>query len=494
MKKIILLLSAIIVVSSVCSQVNIYPAPAGVLPSTEYKVWVNDKEAFVYPSPIPAAYCSFDMGGPVTLTIRVSRDVKWVDVRPLSSGVQPSFKDSTITLKLNKPQALSVEINGSIKHPLFVFANPPESDRPSPTDKNVFYFKAGKVHHAGLIELASNQSVYIEGGAVVIGAIVASNARNIKISGRGILDGTWNNRFNDEQIKRGAFGELPAASNSTYRRLMEFNECENVTVNGVTLHNNTTWQIVPVSCKNVTIDGIRIVSDQPSDDGIDIVHSKNVTVKNSFFRTKDDCIAIKAYIDKKEAQAVDSIEVTNCVFWNALWGNALEIGFELNGVDVKNISFKDCDIIRVEAGAAISIHNAGISTVSNILFENIRVEDARQKLFDIAIFRSQYSLDGTTDPAEKKRLYLNGAWDGVLHVPRDRRSYHAQFRGHVQNIVFRNIRIVDGGFPYSLFYGFDETHQVKNVLIDNLTVYGRRINSVKAAKLYMENVQGWQIK
>ncbi|HAQ17645.1 MAG TPA: hypothetical protein DCR40_00225 [Prolixibacteraceae bacterium] len=86
------------------------------------------------------------------------------------------------------------------------------------------------------------------------------------------------------------------------------------------------------------------------------------------------------------------------MFWNSIWGNAVEIGFELNSDEVKNIRFGNMDIIHVEDGATISIHNAGQAHVSGVTFENIRVEDSRQKLFDLAIFSSQYSPDGNRDP------------------------------------------------------------------------------------------------
>lgn len=472
----------------------IYPVPAGLKPSVDYTVFVNGKEVFVHASPIPAAYCSFEMAGPVTVTIKANRDIKWVDVRPLSSGITPQFKDSTIRIRISKPQQLSIELNGSIKMPLFIFANAPEKNKPSKTNPNVIYFEAGKVHHAGLIELKSNQTIYIEGGAVVIGAIIAKDAKSIKIAGRGVMDGTWNNRFNDSLIKAGMFDKLPQPARDTYRRFIELINCEDVIVEGITLHNNTTWQIVPVGCRKVLIDAVKIVSDQASDDGIDVVHSKHVIIKNCFIRSKDDCVVIKAYMKDEGVQEVDNVIVENCVFWNALWGNALEIGFELNGLDVKNIRFSNCDIIHVEAGAVLSIHNAGKSTVSNVIFDNIRIEDARQKLFDVAIFRSQYSEDSTRDPEERKRLYLNGAWDGVLSIPAGKMEFHGQFRGFVKNILFRNIQIVDGNFPYSVFYGFDGLHNVQDVRIENLSVHGRKIHTMKEAKVYIENTKNITIK
>jgi hypothetical protein len=239
----------------------------------------------------------------------------------------------------------------------------------------------------------------------------------------------------------------------------------------------------------VHINNVKIISDQASDDGIDIVRSKNVLIENSFFRTKDDCIAIKAHLQYPKTEAVDNILARNNVYWNALWGNAIEIGFELNAAEIKNITFRNSDIIHVEAGAAISIHNAGTGHVDNVVFDDIRIEDARQKLFDFAIFRSQYSEDGTRDPEERKRLYLNGAWDGVLMVPENEKAAHAVYRGNISNLLLKNIKIIDGPFPYSIFYGYDAAHNVKNIIIENLSVHGKKLTTVKDAKFYLEETE-----
>lgn len=470
------------------AQTVLYPEPERLSPSAKYSVTINGKDAFVYASPIPAAYCSFDMNGVVDITIKANRDIKWVDVRPLELGINPIFKDSTIHFKLSKPAQLSIELNGSIKMPLFIFANAPEKNKPSKNDKNVIFFEAGKIHYPGIIHLQSNQTLYIEGGAVVVGVVKAKNAKHIRIAGRGILDGTYNVSFNDSLIKTKNAAAIDAnKSSGKYQRFIEFTNCDDVRMEGITLHNSTSWQVVPLQSKNVEINNIKIISDQASDDGIDVVHSKNVHIHHCFIRTKDDCVAIKAYIAKPPGPDVDSILVDQCVFWNALWGNGFEIGFELNSAAVKNITFKNSDIIHVEAGAVFSIHNAGAATVSNVLFENIRVEDARQKLFDLAIFRSQYSEDGHLSEAERKRLYLNGAWDGVIAVPADEMAAHAAFRGRIKDVVFRNISIVDGLFPYSVFYGFDKVHNVQNVTIEKLQVHGKMITNIKDAKCYQEN-------
>ena len=488
-----------IISSITCSsnaQTGTYPVTAGLKPSDEYKVTVNAKDAFVYQSPIPASYCSFDIDKPSEIVIKVNRDVKWVDVRPLSAGIKPVFKDSTIRIRLAKPQKLSVEVNGSIKMPLFLFANSHEGDKPSKNDPNVIFFGAGKIYYPGIIELKSNQSLYIEGGAVVVGIVKANKAKNVKVFGRGILDGTYNSNFNDSLMKSKPT-EIPKAlanTKGTYHRFLEFIDCEGVTVEDLTLHNSTSWQVVPIHCNDVKIKNIKVISDQASDDGTDIVRSKNVVIENCFYRTKDDCIAIKANFNYPKKEGVDRVLVTGCIFWNALWGNGIEIGFELNSAEVKNIVFRNNDIIHIEAGAAISIHNAGTGHVKNIVFEDIRIEDARQKLFDFAIFRSRYSEDGTDDEEEMKKLYLRGAWDGVLKVPEAERALHSKFRGRISDVKLKNIRIVDGLFPYSIFSGFDANHGIEGVTIENLEVQGRKITSLKDSKLYIEHASGIIIK
>lgn len=123
-----------IFLNSINAQGNIYPTPSGVKPSADYKVAIDRKPTFVYDSPIPASYCSFDMNGPVEIKIKANRDIKWVDVRPRSAGIHPVFRDSTIIFKINKLVQVSIGLNGSIKNPLFIFANAVENNKP---DKNI---------------------------------------------------------------------------------------------------------------------------------------------------------------------------------------------------------------------------------------------------------------------------------------------------------------------------------------------------------------------
>jgi hypothetical protein len=236
------------------------------------------------------------------------------------------------------------------------------------------------------------------------------------------------------------------------------------------------------------------VSESGGDDGIDVFRCTNVVVDGVFAHTKDDCIAIKSGGNYPADHPTDNIVVKNCIFWNSLWGNAVEVGFELYSAEVKNIRFENIDIIHVEDGAALSIHNAGPAHVHHVTFDNIRIEDSRQKLFDVAIFFSQWGPDGIHDKEFIEANYLHGAWDGVQKIPQGKEAYHRQYRGRISQIEFKNIHIVDGHLPFSVFYGFDQEHNIDGVLIENLTYHGRKLTDIESAKLRLVHTKNLVIK
>ena len=460
-----------------------YPVPQDANLANDYKVQVNGRDVFVFNNPV-AAIAAFDFEGEVEVAITPACDVKWADIRPKSTHIRHTTKDNTIRFKLTEPCNLSIELNGEIlRHPLFLFANPLEKNPPKKGDEGVIYFEAGKVHTPGIIDVNNGQTVYIAGGAVVECAIFADAKKNIKIRGRGILDGT----------------RLREIRGDRRIRFVHLQNCKDVEIEGIILSNSTTWQIAPYNCDNVTITNVKIVSDNGSDDGIDIVSSRDVTIRRCFIHTKDDCIVIKAWGDRRgyprsgqriSGPPVKNILVEECVFWNSAWGNALEIGFELRTDSVSDITFRNCDVIHCEDGATFSIHNGDFATVSNIRFENIRIEDSRQKLFDVAIFLSQYSHDRPGDRTETRKRYLHGAWDGVLRVEPGEMAEFAKGRGHIKDICFKDIHIIDGLFPFSVFCGYNENHLVENVTIDGMYVHGKRITNAEDGKFYIENAKG----
>jgi hypothetical protein len=460
------------------AQVTTWQAPEGFASEKYYQVTVNGTHVPVFDTPI-ASYAVFDFTGEANVEVNTMFDVRWVDIRPLRWNLKPEYTgDNSFRFRINEPSNLSVELNGRIRQqPLFIFAGKPETNRPSKTDKNVIWFEGGKLYKDVKLELKDDQTVYIEGGAVVQGYIFAVGKKNIRVCGRGILDGSLNK--SDEGNRN---------------RFLNLKDCSDISIEGITFHNGTTWQVALFHCNQAEIKDIRIVSESGGDDGMDIFRCTNVVVDNVFAHTKDDCIAIKSGGKYPADQPTDQILVKNCVFWNSIWGNAVEIGFELYSNEVKNIRFENIDIIHVEDGATLSIHNAGQAHVHDVVFENIRVEDSRQKLFDVAIFFSQWGPDGIRDQEFITKNYLHGAWDGVQKPPAGKEAYHSQFRGKISGILFKDIQVVGGLMPFSVFHGFDKEKNVSGIRIENLTYLGKRLTDTESARIRQQNTEKLTIK
>jgi len=470
----------------------LYPAPDGLDPSGDYRVQINGQDCFVYGCDT-ASFAIFSFKGEAEISVFPSHDVRWVDIRPLSAKIRHSVQDNVIRFRIDRPLNLSVELNNEITNPLYLFANPLESGVPSAADSTVRFFKSGVIHQPGEIRLKSGETVYIEGGAVVRGHIVAEDAEKIRITGRGILDGS------PHPVRRP--GPDSASFVRTRRRMIDLVRCNDVLIDGITIFDSATWTVVLQFCRNVRIQNLKEVCWRNGSDGVDVVGSSDVVIDGCFMRNNDDCITLKTWGGNekypREAQKgpdVAHVEILNSVFWNMAWGNALEIGFELRADRISDVLFRNCDVIHVERGATFSIHNGDYATVENVRYEDIRVEDSRHKLIDLAVFLSQYSTDRPADPEERRRRYMSGAWDGVLKVEADQAAVHSPNRGRIRNIVFRNISLVGGPVPFSIISGFDSGHRVENVTIENLTFYGKKIRNAEEGKFSIQNAEGVRFK
>jgi hypothetical protein len=449
-----------------------YPAPNGADLADDFVVKVNGKEMPVYDSKV-AAFTYFSFNGNVNVSVTTGRNIETVNIRPKSRNIAYLINDRTISFQLDRPCNLSIEINGDIKRPLFLFANPLEQNPPKPGDKNVQYFEAGKIHQAGEINLASGETIYIAGGAIVRGRIRAEGAENARVIGRGILDG----------------------SGRDYKtQMVKFSGCSNIEMNGIIVFNSYGWTLVPVKSDNIRLANVKVVGWRDNDDGVDIVGCTNLNIENCFLRTKDDCIAVKAspgYFEEGESglRNVRDVRVIDSVFWNAEWGNAMEIGFELQTKKISDILFKNCDIIHVERGGTFTIHNGDFATVENIRFEDIRVEDSREKLIELHVGLSIYSKDCPWElhrqNPQRKRSPL-GQW--VRPEAKKEQEFATQ-RGHIRNIYFKNIAVSGQKLPKSYLIGYNAAHSVDNVVIENLKFNGSPILDVKAGNFTIETAE-----
>src|SRR5262249_37752721 len=132
-----------------------------------------------------AAY--FDFSGSVKVSIKSSLPLDHLVVLPQKYGIKPVIQGDTATFTTDRPFDISFEPTGQ-DSPLLLFSNGIEQAAPTPSDPGVVYVGPG-VHDAGLIKLTEGQTLYVAGGAVVKGGVDASGD-NIRIMGRGVIDGS----------------------------------------------------------------------------------------------------------------------------------------------------------------------------------------------------------------------------------------------------------------------------------------------------------------
>jgi hypothetical protein len=340
-----------------------------------------------------------------------------------------------MSFEADKPFQISIEPDGP-SHGLLLFGNAPEKDKPKKGYPDVIYYGPG-IYKPGIIHLKSGQTLYLAGGAIVKGGIMAEGD-NIRIMGRGILDGTdWGH------------GAGPLT------RMINFVHCNNILMQGITVRGSWLWTIVPQACDGVTISNVKICGSRVgNDDGIDPVNSSNVLIKDCFIRTDDDCIAIKGLgLDHNKADS--AIAIQNCRLWTD-YANIFRIGFESQESAMEDIHVKDVDVLHFTGDRSIKeywnkcvfyIQPMDDLTMKDFTFENIRINGAgKQNL--IKIMPMHYSWQGT-----------------IRQIP----------GGDIKNILFKNIDVY-GSTPGNLgdiyVSGADSAHDVENITFENVIRYG----------------------
>ena len=400
-----------------------------------YQVKINGKEQRVYHTEFFDFVSFLDENEKAEVEVTVNEPFQKAVIRP--TAVQIPFKEegNKISISLPAGKRITLELDDKLESPLYVL---PGKYIPKP-ENATYVFENGKAYNVGCLQLNSDETVYIEYGAVVSGRIYSRMADRVRILGNGILyGGNWHawDENGAEQLIVPVLGE-------------------NIEIRGITLLDGGSWHIVPVACKNVLIEDVNVLGKVITGDGVDIVGCENVVLRNCFIRANDDCISIKAveFQDPSGCTDVRHILVEDCLFWNAEFGNTLEIGYETRCDEITDVVFRNCDVVHCQyegnqSGGVLTIHNADRAHVHDIVYENIRIEDAQEKFIDIKTLDSKYSRD--------------------------------RERGMVNDIFFKNIEITEGAFPVSIIRGFEMKNEVcrpHGFYFDNVVIHGEKVMS-----------------
>ena len=245
--------------------------------------------------------------------------------------------------------------------------------------------------------------------------------------------------------------------------------CQNITIEGVTLVNSSGWNVYIDGCSDVTVDNIKIVGQwRYNTDGVDFCNCKNAVIRNSFLRTFDDCIVVKGFKLNNNLPC-ENIFAENCVLW-CDWGRPLEVGAETSAPYMKNIRFRNCDIIN-GCHVMLDIQHGDKAEITDVYFEDIHIE-YRESTECPMLQRSRDEVYINSDDTHMPVLFEIIAGTTMWSI--DKTS------GKLNNVYFKNIEVIteDGQIPLDSKIAVREgENKIESVFFENITVNGIKQDS-----------------
>jgi polygalacturonase len=247
------------------------------------------------------------------------------------------------------------------------------------------------------IVLKSNITLQLDKGATLLGSadhadyppltmfhlpdlqplVSATNAVHVAITGEGVIDGNGESWWQEARAVRNA-GVLGAGHPRP--KLIIFDHCRHVRVEGVTIQNSPMWQLVPYYSDDVVIRNIRVLAPprSPNTDAIDPFSSSHVVIDHVFADVGDDNIAIKSGPINSPGpdDPTRDVTITDCTFMH---GHGLSIGSEISG-GAQNVRAERIHFEGTDNGIRVKSNRDRGNDVSHLFFRDIEMKDVKNAL------------------------------------------------------------------------------------------------------------------
>ena len=200
--------------------------------------------------------------------------------------------------------------------------------------------------------------------------ISAYGVEDVVLYGEGMLDG---------QADKSDWWVTPRIRRGAWRPRMFFiNDCENVTVQGLSFRNSPAWNLQPYFSRNLKFLNIKVTApaNSPNTDGFDPESCEHMLLAGAHFSLGDDCIAIKAgklYMGAKYKTPCSDLEISHCLMENGHGG--MTCGSEMAG-GVNKVYLHDCLMRNTDRGLRIKTRRGRgeQGVIDDIVFENVVME------------------------------------------------------------------------------------------------------------------------
>ena len=375
--------------------------------------------------------------------------------------------------------------------------------------------------------------------------ISAMNAENIAITGHGVLDGSgdsWRpvkrNKMTDGQwkslLKSGGVvdesgkvwypneGALKASILTGSKEKREISDSEwegmkrwlrpvllsivkskRVLLEGVTFRNSPSWCLHPLSCEDLTLNGVKVFNPWYSQNGdaLDVESCKNVVVTNSLFDAGDDAICIKSGKNadgRRRGEPCENVLVKNNTVLHGHGG--FVVGSEMSG-GVRNVYVADCTFIGTDVGLRFKSTRGRGGVVENIYVDNINMINIPGDALIADLYYAVKDAPGAPVPAvtEETPSFKNIHISNISCKGAGRAMFlNGLPEMPIENFSVRNMRITDaqkGAFINKVagvtlenieIETADNTYlQVENTT--NITIDGKEYDKISEKRLLTQN-------
>jgi len=273
--------------------------------------------------------------------------------------------------------------------------------------------------YTGPVELCSHMTLELEDGAVISfipepslyrpvktrwegvtswamhPCVFAAGADHVKVCGKGVFDGSgqkWWQRVPEKKQQKGPLEPIEkelASLNPGYEKqpgggggrssqflrppLMQFYECTDVDVSGITLQNSPFWTFHPVFCSRLNVRDITVCNphDAPNTDGMDIDSCTDVVIEKCRISVGDDGIAIKSGSGEdgiRINRPSRNITVTGCTVADGHGG--VVIGSE-TAAGIDTVKVHDCRFEGTDRGIRIKTRRGRGGAIKDLYFDDI---------------------------------------------------------------------------------------------------------------------------
>jgi polygalacturonase len=231
--------------------------------------------------------------------------------------------------------------------------------------------------------------------------VFAAGRQEIAITGKGVLDGGglfWWETLREKRRRGQSIPETPeelelARLNPGYETqpgggggrgiqflrppLVQFLNCADVRLEGITLRNSPFWTLHPVYCRGLAVSGVNIKNpaDAPNTDGIDIDSCEEVLVEKCHVTVGDDGIALKSGSGEdgiRVGKPCRRVTVRGCTVEDGHGG--IVIGSE-TAAGVSDVLAEDCLFRGTDRGIRIKTRRGRGGQIHDLVFKNLSMEN-----------------------------------------------------------------------------------------------------------------------